>query len=89
MSKLVFAKIDVTKIDKERLFKGKKGTYLDLNIWINDEPDKYGNDISIQQSTKKGEDKIYLGNGQFYEKKESNEVKPDSNAGGPEDDLPF
>ncbi|GAG11613.1 unnamed protein product [marine sediment metagenome] len=88
MSKLVFAKIDVTKIDKERLFKGEKGTYLDLNIWINDEPDKYGNDISIQQSTKKDEDKIYLGNGKFYVKK-TNEIKPDANAGGPEDDLPF
>ena len=87
MSKLVFAKIDVTKIDKERLFKGEKGVYLDLNIWINDEPDKYGNDISIQQSTKKDEDKIYLGNGKFYVKKESNEVKPSADV--PDSGLPF
>ena len=78
MSKLIFAKIDVAKIDKERLFEGKKGTYLDLTIWINDKPDKYGNDISIQQSTKKDEDKIYLGDGKFYEPKEkTEEVKPD------------
>ena len=87
MSKLIFAKIDVTKIVKERLFKGERGTYLDLNIWINDEPDKYGNDISIQQSTKKDEDKIYLGNGKFYVKK-SNEVKPDAESQVP-DNLPF
>lgn len=31
----ITAKIDVTKIAKEHLFKGAKGTYLDLVIWPN------------------------------------------------------
>ena len=66
MSKLIRAKIDVTKIDKSLLFKGKKGTYLDLNIWINDKPDKYGNDCSIAQKMKKGQDANYIGNGKFF-----------------------
>lgn len=70
MSKLINAKIDVTKIDKAKLFKGEKGTYLDLSIWINSEPDQFGNEVSIQQSTKKGEAKIYLGNGKYYVPKE-------------------
>lgn len=69
MSRLLQCKIDVTKIDKTLLFKGKKGTYLDCNIWINDKPDQYGNDCSIAQKTVKGKDPIYIGNGKFYQAK--------------------
>ena len=90
MNKLVTAKIDVTKIKKELLFKGEKGTYLDLTIWINSDPDKYGNDISIEQRTAKGEDKIYLGNGKFYVKKD--EAPKDTKMGRtapPDEDIPF
>jgi hypothetical protein len=68
MSKLISIKIDVTKIDKARLFKGEKGTYLDADLWINDEPDQYGNDGSISMSQTKEEReakiaKIYIGKG--------------------------
>jgi hypothetical protein len=66
MSKLLQCKIDVTKIDKALLYKGKKGTYLNVNIWVNDKPDKYDNDCSIEQQTPKGAEKIYIGNGKFY-----------------------
>lgn len=77
MGKLITAKIDVTKIDKTKLFKGTKGTYLDLTIWQNDQPDQFGNDFSIEQRTAKGEDKIYLGNGKFFQKKEAEQ--PEAN----------
>ena len=85
----MIAQIDVKKIIKEKLYPGKKGLYLDLAIWLNDEPDQYGNDISIEQSTKKGEKKNYIGNGRYWKKDES--------PGGPsadqdpdkDDDLPF
>ena len=30
MSSIITARIDVQKIDKSRLYKGKKGTYLDI-----------------------------------------------------------
>jgi len=54
MSKLINAKINLDKIKDDLLFVGEKGTYLNLTIWINeDKPDKYGNTISIQQTTKK------------------------------------
>ncbi len=66
MNKLINAKINVKKINKELLFTGETGTYLNLTIWINEKPDQFGNDISIEQRTKKGEQKIYLGNGKFY-----------------------
>ena len=65
MSKLIKAKIDVRKINKDLLFTGEKGTYLDLDIWINDKTDKYGNDVSIEQSVQKNEPKIYIGNGKI------------------------
>ena len=49
-------KIDVTKIDKARLFKGEKGTYMDLTTFINlDEEDQYGNHGFIAQSVSKEE----------------------------------
>ena len=76
MSRMITAKIDVNKIVKALLFKGQKGTYLDLTIWINDEPDKYGNDISIQQKTGKDEPKIFIGSGKFYKPK--TEDKPEA-----------
>lgn len=66
MSKLISISIDVTKIDKARLYKGEKGTYLNADLWINDEPDKYGNDGSINMVQTKEErevkvPKIYIG----------------------------
>jgi hypothetical protein len=71
MSKLLKCKIDVTKINKSLLFKGAKGTYLDIDIWISEKTDNYGNDVSIQQQTKKDEPKIYIGNGKTYKPKET------------------
>jgi hypothetical protein len=78
MGKMITAKIDMDKVKNDLLFKGQKGTYLDLTIWINDTPDKYGNEISIQQRTKQGEPKIYLGEGKFYKKNEP-EQPPQAN----------
>jgi hypothetical protein len=72
MSKLLKCKIDVTKVDRTKLFEGEKGTYLDIDVWINDEPDKYGNHASIQQHTKKDEEKNYIGSGKFWVAKEGN-----------------
>jgi hypothetical protein len=89
MSKLITASINVMKIDKTRLAKSKKGgTYLNLTIWMNDTPDEYGNDISIQQKTGKDEPRIYLGNGKIYVPPA--EVPEKVHTDPPEkDDLPF
>lgn len=76
MSKLIKAKINLSAVDRERLFQGEKGLYLDLNIWINEELDKYGNCCSIQQQTKKDEKKIYIGNGKYFEAKEDDHTPP-------------
>ena len=47
-------KIDVKKIDKQHLFTGSKGTYMDLTLMENrDGTDQYGNDGFIIQSVSK------------------------------------
>jgi hypothetical protein len=57
MSKIgVSLKIDVSKIEKARLFKGAKGTYLDATVFIDiDQLDQYGNSGMITQDVKKEE----------------------------------
>tara|TARA_R110001592_G_scaffold3557_1_gene20497 strand:- start:27 stop:332 length:306 start_codon:yes stop_codon:yes gene_type:complete len=52
----ISVRIDVTKIDKSRLYKGAKGTYLDLTTFIDTEvADQYENHGFISQSVDKEE----------------------------------
>jgi len=52
----VSLKIDVSKIDKARLFKGQKGVYLDATVFIDtDQLDQYGNSGMITQDVTKDE----------------------------------
>jgi hypothetical protein len=65
MSTLINASIDVTKIDKAKLYNGK---YLNVTISINDQTDAYGNNVSVTESQSKEErdlktSKRYIGNG--------------------------
>jgi len=57
MSKVgVSLKLDVTKMDKARFFKGAKGTYCDCTVFIDlDELDQYGNSGMITQDVSKDE----------------------------------
>ena len=65
-------KIDVTKIDKSRLFKGEKGTYLDLTMFLDtDNPSQWGDHGFISQSVSKeekaqGVQTPILGNGKVF-----------------------
>ena len=52
----ISVRIDVTKIDKSRLYKGAKGTYLDLITFVDtDQQDQYENNGFISQSLTKDE----------------------------------
>jgi len=81
-------KIDVTKIDKSRLFKGQKGTYLDLTTFIDlDNSDQYGNNGFIAQQTTKEEQqqKIQtpiLGNVRVFWKDQNQGGQQNNNQGG-------
>lgn len=52
----VSLKIDVSKIEKARLFQGAKGVYLDATVFIDiDQLDQYGNSGMITQDVSKEE----------------------------------
>jgi hypothetical protein len=73
---IITASIDVNKIDRAKLIKGKKGIYLNMVLWVNEETDQYGNNVSVEQKTAKGEPKIYLGNGKTHDAKQKSK-EPD------------
>ena len=73
MSKIALSlKINVSQIDKARLFKGNKGTYLDATIFVElNELDQYGNSGMITQDVSKDEKQQgvkgnILGNGKVF-----------------------
>ena len=54
MQETIIATIDVTKIDRNKLFKGKKGTYLNLAL-IPTPGSQFGNDYMVVQNLDKEE----------------------------------
>ena len=73
MSKIALSlKINVSQIDKARLFAGQKGTYLDATIFVDlAELDQYGNSGMITQDVSKEEKQQgvkgnILGNGKVF-----------------------
>ena len=93
-------RIDVTKIDKSRLYKGAKGTYLDLTTFVDTEvADQYENHGFIAQSLTKDERDAQvqtpiLGNVKvFYtDGSQTGIEKPavaDMSIGDLDDDIPF
>ena len=67
---VISASIDVTKIDKERLFVGKKGKYLDVTL-IETPNSQYDDDYMVVQSVTKEEREggmqgAILGNGKIF-----------------------
>lgn len=101
MSSPIAVKIDVTKIDKARLFKGAKGTYLDV-ILLPSQESKFGDDFMVvQQVTKEerlaGKRGPILGNAKFLGGKPAsdttttrvmNDPQPTS-SDGVDSDIPF
>lgn len=97
---MIIAKIDVTKLDKTRFVKGKKGIYADLVLMPNrDGVDQYGNDGMIVQGVgkearEKGEKGAIVGNYRKINKtpdkgpapKPKPKAEPDPSF---DDDVPF
>ena len=53
MKRIVRLKIDVTKVEKQRLFQGKKALYLDATVFLDDEAGQYGDNGMITQDVSK------------------------------------
>ena len=89
--------INVSKIEKDRLFQGKKGKYLDLTTFIDlDNLDQYENNGFIAQSVSKeekaqGVQSTILGNCKvFYnDSKSTPAAQPAGDNAGDFEDIPF
>lgn len=97
MSQLLYGSLDFTKLlelakaGNKAFSKADNGRiYLNLNVWINDEKDKYGNSASMQTSFKDAtkEEKIYFGNLKANEPS-TRPLEENNNAIPEADDLPY
>lgn len=91
MAQIISASIDLTKIDKSKINNHKNGSaYYNIDIFIKDEKDQYGNDCAISQSQSKEqreakEKKVYIGNGKSVWDSDSSQSENKSE----EINLPF
>lgn len=98
MAKIILASIDLNKIDRAKVVNKDNGAkYYNISIFINDEKDKYGNDVAIAELQPKEqreakEKKKYIGNGKIVwhsnvdrNSSQTNEVKHNAER----DELPF
>ena len=102
MSAIINASIDLSKVDKSRIFEKDGKKWLNLSISVNDET-RYGNNVGIALSQSKEEreakaEKVYLGNGKVVwsnegDKPQQAPVSANQSFGSkqeePTDDLPF
>lgn len=65
--------------------------FINVTLWINDEPDKFGNTMSVQLNPKQesGDEKVYFGNFKPSERKEPEPIAPGTADVPEDDDLPF
>lgn len=98
MSKLLYGSLDFSKLlelakaGNKAFSKASNGKiYLNLNVWINDKKDDFGNDASVQISFKDAtkDEKVYCGNFKISEQKEPEPIQENSAEIPDETDLPF
>ena len=100
MSKLLTGSIDLNKIDKTKIVSVDKNgnpfknnaKFLNIVVWVNDEPDQFGNNASIQISQSKeerdaGVKATYIGN--LKEPQSRNNEPTSARTAQVADDLPF
>jgi len=90
MAKFLTGSICLTDINKEKITTSKNGKkYININVWINEDVDSYGNIASIQQYLGKDvKEKNYIGNLKEFEAKQTKQ-EPEQMQDIESDDLPF
>jgi hypothetical protein len=98
MGKMITGSLDLTKlleqarISHSAFKKADNGhIYINVLVWENEQPDKYGNNFSVQLNAKKDapetEKKIYVGNLKYQEG--GTGAPPTAADIPPDEDLPF
>ncbi len=81
---------DAYKANHSAFNKSEKNgkVYANIAVWMNDEPDKYGNILSFQLNSKKDatDEKVYFGNAKLPE---ATTAKPAETVKDKSDDIPF
>lgn len=94
---MIVAKINCSKIDKSKLFKGKDGTYLDI-VLIETPNGKFDNDYMVVQGVSKedrakGVKGAILGNGKIIQKQgvpqQRQQQRPQTQAAPEDPDVTF
>lgn len=91
---IITAKLDVTKVDKAKLFPGKNGAnYLDI-VLIPSKSDKYGDDYMVVQSVTKeereaGKRGAILGNAKILASRQAARPEPKDAPTEESDSVPF
>ena len=99
MSALINLSINLDNLPKEKFVKGKKGTYYNFTVSVNDDTNAYGQNASVFDSQSKEQreakqPKTYIGNGSVIwtdgvcKKSERQEEAPAKQAVA-SNDLPF
>ncbi len=102
MATLINLSIDVEKLPKQKFVKGKKGTYYNFTLVVNDET-RFGNNVSAYDSQTKEEreakkNRNYIGNGKVIwtegiiavaEKEEQEQAPAQTTTVDEGSDLPF
>lgn len=89
--------LDVTKLNKQRFYKGAKGTYCNLTVLLKDAPDQYGNDGMIvedvsQEERQNGVKGAIVGNARIAGQKPKAQSAPapaPSSTTDDDSDIPF
>ena len=96
MAQLLAVSIDLTKIDKSQIVEGKNGgKYVNVTLSVNDEEDKYGNNVSLWMSQSKEDreakaNRVFLGNGKkLWSDDAKRQGKVSKKQEVVNDDLPF
>ena len=95
MSSIINLKIDVTKLTKDKLFKGEKGTYANITVAANmDGESEYGDTHYVFESQSKEEreaktPKVYLGNGKEFVFNGGTTASAPVTADMDDEDIPF
>lgn len=96
MARIINASINLNKVGKDKIFVTESGKYINISISVNDEVDKYDNDVSITLRQSKDEreakeKKIYVGNGKtVWRSDDENGTQTKNNRTLPQDDgLPY
>lgn len=93
MANIISISVDLSKLDKSKIIVGEKGQYYNMTLFVNDQADKWKNDVQVcepQSKEERGKDKTFIGKGRVLWTGKGKETTASQNEpNNTVDDLPF